>query len=264
MSSRLRGGVALLSALVAVAASAVVPAAQQSRAVAERPAGIVVDFVAVQSDGRPVPDLQASEIEIRIADRVRAVRALRRVATAPAPVSAANPTILPPFGTNDDVASGRSFAVVIDEASFVVGREAQLRSAVEGLIPDLTPADRLMIVALPFGGVVLPFTSQPARIRVALQRIAGQGNRSETGSELACRTRRFLESFDHFLRTQPPAGSPLTLVLFTGGMAAPRRDSPMAWRLDDASCRSTITAASRPRRASLGRTSTCCSPPTSA
>ena len=221
MSSRLRGGMALLSALAAVAAGAGVPAAQQGRPGSERAAGVVVDFVAVQADGLPVPDLRASEIEIRIGDRVRVVRGLRRVSTAQPPASPGAAALPAPYGTNDSVPSGRSFVLVFDEASFAVGREQQLRRAVEGLIPHLTPADRTMIVALPFGGVTLPFTSQPARIRVALERIAGQGTRSETGSELACRTRRFLESFDQFLRTQPASPSPVTLVLFTGGIQAP-------------------------------------------
>ena len=60
-----------------------------------------------------------------------------------------------------------------------------------------------------------PSSASPARGRAA-----------ETGSDLACRTRRFLESLEGFLRVGArPA--PVTLVLFTAGLAAPRRDAPM-------------------------------------
>ena len=84
-----------------------------------------------------------------------------------------------------------------------------------------------MVAAFPFGGVRLPFTSDRVRIRVAMERLSGQGSRNETGSDLACRTRRFLESLAGWLKEQPNAGAPLTLVLFTAGLAGPRRDAPM-------------------------------------
>ena len=101
----------------------------------ERPPGPTVDFVAVEADGTPVADLQPSEVEIRIGDRVRAVRSLRRVTTAPAPAVAAAPArVPPPYGTNDSVAAGRRFVLVVDQESFDAGREPLFRNAVEGLL----------------------------------------------------------------------------------------------------------------------------------
>ena len=216
-------------ARAACAASAVVVfLAPQSRVVSERPPGLIVDFIAIHSDGSPVADLQPSEVEVRIGDKVRTVRALRRVSTGPAPAAAgAAPRLPSPYGTNDSVESGRRFVLVFDEQSFAAGAEHLVRGAIDGLLDTLTPADRTMLVALPFGGVKVPFTSERTRLRLALERMAGQGPRSETGSELACRTRRFLEGLDQFLQGQPGAGLPLTLVIFSGGLAAPRRDAPM-------------------------------------
>jgi hypothetical protein len=191
----------------------------------EHQVGPSVDFVALGPDGAPLADLQATDIEIRVGDRVRAIRTLRRVSTAPPP---ATPTrVPPPYGTNDAVASGRRFMIVVDQESFTTGREQTYRNAVDGLITQLTPADRTMIVALPFGGVIVPFTSDPARIRLAMGRVTAQGVRGESGSALACRTRRFLESVDALLRNQGPQTAPETLILLTAGMAAPRRDAPM-------------------------------------
>jgi hypothetical protein len=191
----------------------------------ERPVGPTVDFIALDTGGAPVADLQTSEVEIRIADRVRVVRALRRVTTAPGRTP---PTSLPsPYGTNDEVAAGRRFALVIDQESFIAGRESPFRDAIEGLLQQLTPIDRTLVAALPFGGVVANFTSDIARVRLAAGRVTGQGARVETGSDLACRTRRFLESLEGWLQQQDTTGSPLTLVIFTAGLAAPRRDAPM-------------------------------------
>ena len=193
----------------------------------ERTSGPIVDFVALDADGAPVADLQASEVEVRIGDRVRVVRTLRRVSTAAAPANSATPRLPPPYGTNDTVAAGRRFVLVIDQESFVAGREHLYRDAIAGLVNGLTSADQVMLAALPFGGVIVPFTSDPARIRLAADRVTGQKSRSETGSDLACRTRRFLESLEALLKGQGVQSSPETLILFTGGLAAPRRDAPL-------------------------------------
>jgi hypothetical protein len=227
--SACRASVAILSALAAFALGPAPRAlAQQSAVASERSSGPLVDFSAVEPDGTPVTDLQPSEVEVRISDRVRAIRSLRRVTTAsPAIASGPQVRIPSPYGTNDDVAAGRRFVLVVDQESFGAGREQLFRGAVDGLLAELTPADQAMVAALPFGGVRLPFTSDKARVRLAIDRVSGQGSRNETGSDLACRTRRFLESLEAWLKEQPPRSSPLTLVLFTAGMAGPRRDAPM-------------------------------------
>lgn len=213
----------------AVEFPATVVSARLSQIPTETPLGPTVDFIALDAEGSPVADLQASEVEVRIADRVRTVRTLRRIAAAPPPGTAATSArVPPPYGTNDGVASGRRFVIVIDQESFTAGREPQYRDAIEGLLAQLTPADRTMVAALPFGGAVVPFTSDIARIRLGAGRITAQGSRSETGSDLACRTRRFLESLHGLLERLSTHDTPQTLIVFTAGLAAPRRDAPLA------------------------------------
>jgi len=199
-----------------------------SQVAAERGRGPTVDFAAVQPDGTPVTDLRAADVEIRIADRVRTIRSLRRVSAAPVPATSSASRLAPPYGTNDRVSTGRRFILVIDQESFRAGRETQLRAAVEGFAAQLTPLDATMVAALPFGGVRLPFTNEPLRVRRAVEAIAGQRATSETGSELACRTRRFLESLEGFLGEHRGDVRTNTVVVFTAGMAAPRRDAAMA------------------------------------
>ena len=218
-----------VAALAAFAAAHTSPAsARQAQIASERPAGPTVDFIALDADGSPVPDLQAAEVEIRIGDRVRGLRSLRRVSAGTAPTASGPAAHLPPpFGTNDDVTAGRRIVLVIDQESFAAGREPIFRDAIEGLLAQLTPADRTMMAALPFGGVMVPFTSDIGRVRLAVHRVTGQATRAETGSTLACRTRRFLESVEAMLKNSGPQDAPQTLILFTAGMAAPRRDAPM-------------------------------------
>jgi hypothetical protein len=198
-----------------------------SQVASERERGPAVDFIAIQSDGTPVPDLRAADVEIRIGDRVRTIRSLRRVTGAPALTT--TPARAPlPYGTNADVTSGRRFILVVDQESFRAGREPQLRGAVEGLVAQLTPLDVTMVAALPFGGVRVPFTNDGTRVRRAIDGITGQASSNETGSELACRTRRFLESLEPFLSQHGSEKQPSTVVIFTAGLAAPRRDAAMA------------------------------------
>ena len=198
-----------------------------SQVASERGRGPTVDFTAVYSDGTPVPDLRAADVEIRIGDRVRTIRSLRRV-TAAAPPAAAGSRLPPPYGTNDTVSAGRRFILVIDQESFTAGRESQLRGAVDGLTSQLTPLDATMVVTLPLGGIRAPFTKDRARVRRAIEGITGQASRLETGSDMACRTRRFLESLESFLGEHRSESQPSTVVVFTAGMAAPRRDAAMA------------------------------------
>jgi hypothetical protein len=219
---------ALISGLAIASAIAAAPARQSPIATEALPAP-TVDFIALDADGAPITDLQAADVEVRIADRVRTIRGLRRVAAAPPPDMGVAPARVPsPYGTNDTVASGRRFVIVIDQESFTAGREPQYRGAIDGLLAGLTSADRAMIAALPFGGVIVPFTSDVARIRLAAGRVTGQGSTAESGSDFACRTRRFLESLQGLLERIPTQTTPHTLILFTAGLAAPRRDAPAA------------------------------------
>ena len=200
----------------------------QQPAPQERGAALLtVDFSVIARDGATVPDLSAKEVSIRVGGRTRAVRSLQLLATAGA---APDDTGLPlPFGTNHISDTGRTLALIIDDDSFVTGRETPLREAVEALIKRLSPSDRLSLINMPYGGVKVPFTTDHARVRSALNSIIGQAPPNETGSQLACRTRRTLESLAGYLDAQHGIReTPLTVMFITGGLAAPRRDAPVS------------------------------------
>jgi hypothetical protein len=219
-----RGAIVIAAMAVASSGDAV---ARQGPVAAERAAGLTVDFIAIQADGTPAVDLKPGDVDVRISGRPRTVRAVRRIGTAPLP-SDAPQSLPPPFGTNNTVAAGRSFALVVDEESLTATHVQLVKNAVDGLLSELTPTDHATVVTLPLGGARAPFTADKARLRLAVAGIAGQATRNETGSDLACRTRRFLESLETFLQAHAGRSSPLTVVLFTAGLAAPRRDAAAA------------------------------------
>src|SRR5688500_4842140 len=127
------------------AASSGGAAARQAPVASEHAARLAVDFVAVQAGSTAALDLKAGEVEIRIGNRLRTVRAVRRIATAPLPADASR-RVTPPFGTNDTVAAGRSFAFVVDEESLSAAHVQLLKNAVDGLLGELTPTDHAMVV----------------------------------------------------------------------------------------------------------------------
>jgi hypothetical protein len=186
-----------------------------------------VDFTVVTSTGMPVTDLAASEVEIRVDGRTRRVRHLRSVSAAPAPAADA-PSLAPPYGTNGGRNSGRTFLLVVDAESFIAGREQPLRNAVDGLLDQLIRTDRVMLVQVPYGGTRLAMTTEHARLRSAMAGIVGQRPRDETGSAMSCRTRLVLEALRDTLEPFRGTPDPIVVVVFTAGLAAPRRDAPMA------------------------------------
>jgi VWFA-related protein len=236
-----QGSVAVLCVLFTAGVSGV---QQQPAPAVERSPGLMVDFGAVSADGTPVADLTAAEVELKIDGRTRAIQSLRLVRAADAASSAAPPTpALPaPYSTNgqDVTRAGRNIVIALDDDSFRPGSEVPVREAVNGLLSELTPRDRVMFVTMPYGGVKEPFTTDHARIRVALAGTAGQRGQSETGSEMACRTRRLLQSLAGFLETLSTGEGPSTVLFFTAGLAGPRRDAPTA--LAPGMCELTVDA----------------------
>ena len=189
---------------------------------------LAVDFAAVAADGRPVADLRPEDITVRIGGRRRIIRSLQLISVAPVDsVAASSPAA--PFGTNAESESGRALVLVVDDDSFLAGREAPLREAIADLVRRLSPRDRLSLVTMPYGGVKVPFTTDHSRVRAALLKIVGQSTGVETGSELACRTRRTLETLSGYLDSQLGVREhPVTIMFVTGGLAGPRRDAPFS------------------------------------
>jgi VWFA-related protein len=215
----------LTAVLLAVPA---VPRAQQ-KAPPERGVELLtVDFAAVTPDGHPVTDLRAEEVTVRIGGRLRTVRSLQMVvAAAPSEDATTDTTTPAPFGTNVNADEGREFVLAIDDDSFRPGRESLLRDAVDILLKRISARDRISVVTMPYGGVKVPFTTDHGRVRTAVSRITGRSPAVETGSELACRTGRTLESLIGFLGTLGIRNEPATIMFITAGLAAPRRDAPV-------------------------------------
>ena len=164
---------------------------------------LAVEFMAVAEDGSPISDLRADDVTVRIDGRSRSIRSLQLIAVAdpwfPGDETPAAP--LPrPFGTNTASDTGRTAIIVLDDASLRAGREDPLGEAVDRFLTSLAPRDRVVLVTMPYGGVKVDLTTEHDRVRTALSQLVGQAPPEETGSDLACRSRRTLDA--RFLTTR--------------------------------------------------------------
>jgi len=187
---------------------------------------LAVDFAAVGADGKPVVSLRADEVTVKIGGRVRPVRSLQLIQTTP---GAAAASALPaPFGTNATDDSGRTFVLAVDEDSFRPGSETPFRDAVDALVKGLGARDRLALVTMPYGGIKIPFTTDHVRVRTAVSQLVGKAPTDQTGSDLACRSRRTLESLVGYLELLGIREEPATIMFVSAGLAGPRRDAPVS------------------------------------
>lgn len=190
----------------------------------ERTTRLQIDFTALQADGAPVRQLAPEDLELKVDGRQRQIRSLRRVTAAGTPQS----QLPAPYGMSSGTLTGRAFVLVVDQDSFAPGRERPLRDAVNGLMESLGEQDFVTLVTLPYGGVLAPMSNDHGRVMRAMAGITGQRSSTESGSQMACRTRIILESLENYLSDLRGRTIPTSLILFTGGLAAPRRDAPMA------------------------------------
>ena len=83
-------------------------------------------------------------------------------------------------------------------------------------------------MTMPYGGFRVNLTNDHARVRSELNKIGGQRSATETGSEMACRTRRTLESLVGLVSGIRALEGPTNVLFVTSSMAGPRRDAPRA------------------------------------
>jgi VWFA-related protein len=228
-----RGLLAGLLTIVLTIAVTTDPFALAAATQTSRVAGdaVALDFFALGADGAPIGDLKAEEVQLRIDGRPRAVKWLEFVPLADVPAAdtaAPVPLIPAPFGSNAAHDAGRSFVIAIENDSFRPGRERPLRVAIDRFLATLSRRDRVGLVTMPYGGFKANLTNDHERVRSELAKIGGQAPSSESGSEMACRTRRTLESLVGLVSGLAVVDGPTNVLFVTSSMAGPRRDSSAA------------------------------------
>ena len=162
----------------------------QSNAPAEQPTFrtgvdvITVDVGAVDSRGQPVTDLHAPEFTVKIDGQARRVITAdlvkynytpdNGVTRRPAPKQQDFETL---YTTNITQAEGRMIMIAVDQMNIRPGAARPILDSAARFLDKLNPSDRVAFVSYPEPGVVVDFTGDHQRVRLAMQKVIGTQSR---------------------------------------------------------------------------------------
>lgn len=126
----------------------------------QAPAVTTMDVVVTTKDGRPVADLRATDLVIRLNGRPQTITNIRLLRPANGAVRAGLPL---PYATNTG-ASGRTTAVLVDVARLSKARAGDLLTGLRDLTAALTPSDRLALIPLAGDARPVDFTTSHSRV----------------------------------------------------------------------------------------------------
>lgn len=191
---------------------------------------VPVTFLAVAEDGRPVPDLKAHEISVRINNRERPIKSLEFVRLAGASIGAdSQPKPLPaPFASNRLVEAGRMVMLVVAHEAIRPGKERPAMEAAVRFVTALSPRDRVSLLLLPRGRVDVDFTTEHDKIVASLRRFVGQAPDNPSEADQLCRSRLTLHGLRDALGSLQLLDTPKTIVFISSGLMPPKRDGSMS------------------------------------
>ena len=178
-----RLGAALLGATLAIALLASRVAARQQPPAPppqSAAAGMRLEIVAVDKDGRPVDGLRPSDVTVSVDGAARPVVLMRRVSRGPGATSDAARR---QGGTGPDLSFAaepvRNVMVIVDQSLIIRGEEKTSIQAGGALLNRLGIGDRVAVVRLPFSvDQRIELTSDRPVAREALALVKGQASRS--------------------------------------------------------------------------------------
>lgn len=171
-----RTWIALAVAASSVALTAQEPAPAQPTTPLFRAATelIAIDATVVDQRGQPIAGLTPEDFELTVDGtprRVVSAQFIRQDPPGPVPTLAGRPL---PFTTNESAVGGRLILIVFDLEGIGIAGGRGAAVAASRFLDELTPADRVGMLAFP-NGANINFTTDRERVRRALQSVVGRG-----------------------------------------------------------------------------------------
>ena len=145
---------------------------------------ITVDVGAIDSRGQPVTDLHAPEFTVKIDGQPRRVITADLVKYNYTPDNGV--TRRPPpkrqefetlYTTNITQPEGRMIMIAVDQMNIRPGAARPILDSAARFLDKLNPADRVAFISYPEPGVVVDFTGDHQRVRLAMQKVIGTQSR---------------------------------------------------------------------------------------
>src|ERR1051326_3702409 len=146
---------------------------------------ITVDVGAVDGRGQPVTDLHAPEFTVKVDGQERRVISADLVKyqyDADAAINKPRVTLKADtfetmYSTNITQAEGRMIMIAVDQMNIRPGAARPILDAAARFLDKLNPADRVAFISYPEPGVIVDFTGDHERIRLAMQKVIGTQSR---------------------------------------------------------------------------------------
>ena len=214
------------ASLVVLVASISVIAAGVLRAEPPQGGGIMVDFLAIGTNGQAVPDLQPGDVTIKVGGKQRTIASLefKKADSGGGGGSAAAASALPPpFATNAGGGgdAGRKLLILIDNESLRTGTERAIRESLDQVLSQLGPNDRVAFSVAPRDSVQLGFGSGVAAVRAAVAKFAGIRPANPTDTENACRSRDTLVMLRTMMDALAGSEAPTSVLFIASGLTVP-------------------------------------------
>jgi VWFA-related protein len=187
---------------------------------------IVIDFIATASDGKPITDLKAEEVTLRVDGRQRPVRSLQLVQHARASAAAGSPASDPPpmpFGLNTSADTSRAVLFAVEDLSIKASSGRAVRDGIVQFLNGVSGSDRVGLVTLPQSTIRVDLSAGAAKVREAAQQLNGRAPATSTNAENTCRTRDTLEALRNLLGGLAGSDTPTTVLVFSGGLIGSAR-----------------------------------------
>jgi VWFA-related protein len=186
---------------------------------------IAIDFVATTNDGKPITDLKAEDVTLRVDGRPRTLRSLQLVQHGASGTGAAGSPPPMPFGVNDAPDRSRAILLAVEDASINTNSGRVVRDAIVKFLEAVPGTDRVGLVTLPQATLRADLAPGGAKAREVAPQILGRAPASATANENTCRTRDTLEAFRNLLASLAGADTPTTVILFSGGLVGSARSA---------------------------------------
>jgi len=146
---------------------------------------ITVDVGAIDGRGQPVTDLRAPEFTVKVDGQERRIISADLVKYQYTPddgLTKPRSTLKEDsfetmYSTNIMQPEGRMIMIAVDQMNIRPGAARPILDAASRFLDKLNPADRVAFVSYPEPGVVVDFTGDHERVRLAMQKVIGTQSR---------------------------------------------------------------------------------------
>lgn len=192
---------------------------------------ITVDLRALSAFSAPIVDLTAADVTVLVAGQSRAVLSLalvRDVDDVAPTAEAAGPktppaAVLPaPFATNARPRGGRTFYLLVDEASITPDDRASLQPMIEEFLAHLPASDEVAVAPSPPSAArVLPTTDR-GRVRSVFDGLTGLGSTAESPASARTRSASCLVRLGQLLGALRGSEQPPVIIVISTGLSVPQ------------------------------------------